>query len=537
MKAVLTHFTALVFLVFLLQNVSAQPYLGMSLLTTVSTPVDIANAGDGSNRLFLVEKAGRIRIYDQNTSTLLPGNFLDISGQVSDDGERGLLGLAFHPNYSSNGYFFVNYTNNAGDTRVSRFTVSSNPNVADAGSELTILPVAQPFSNHNGGDLEFGPDGYLYIPLGDGGDGGDPGNRAQNPQELLGKLLRIDINSTSGGNNYAIPPDNPFVGVQTPIDYRDEIWALGLRNPWRFSFDRQTGDIWIADVGQGAWEEVNFQPANSNGGENYGWRCYEGNHTYNTSGCGPMSNYDFPIFEYPHNPTTGGNSISGGYVYRGNDYPILQGWYIVADYSSDNFWLIRPDGVGGWDSHIITDVPTVNDVVTFGEDEAGEMYVADLGGQVYSITADYDPCPVDSTLTLNPYDMDTVSASNNLTTAGEVTIPSNNEVVFRAGSGITLAENFTTQLGAELSAYIEDCSDNFTSPPNGLLKPVDQNSTFDINSYPNGSAFSLYDGRGILIKEGKLGTNPVGHLSGEPAGVYFISIEKEGETVVSKVVK
>jgi glucose/arabinose dehydrogenase len=536
MKAAPTHFTALFLLVFLWQNAQAQPYLGMSLLTTVSTPVDIAHAGDGSNRLFLVEKAGRIRIYDLNSSTLLPGYFLDIDAQVSDSGERGLLGLAFHPDYPSNGYFYVNYTDNAGDTHISRFTVSADPNVANAGSELDILTVGQPYSNHNGGDLEFGPDGYLYIPLGDGGDGGDPGNRSQNPQELLGKLLRIDVNSSSGGNNYAIPPDNPFVGVQTPVDYRDEIWALGLRNPWRFSFDRQTGDIWIADVGQGAWEEVNFQAASSNGGENYGWRCYEGNHSYNTSGCGPASNYDFPIFEYPHDPNTGGNSITGGYVYRGNDFPELQGWYIVADFTSDNFWLIRPDGIGGWDWHLITDVPSVNDVVTFGEDEAGEMYVADLGGQVYAISADYDPCPLDSTLTLNPYHMDTVSASNNLTTEGEVTIPNSAEVVFTAGTGITLAANFTSQLGAELTAYIEDCSSNFTAPATGLQGHIDPNPS--LGTHPKRAAFSIYDGRGMLIKEGNFHKHKLeDQLANEPAGVYFIAIESEQETIRRKVVK
>ncbi|MBI5915430.1 MAG: PQQ-dependent sugar dehydrogenase [Bacteroidetes bacterium] len=371
---------------FFFQNGHSQPDLNLLPLTSVSSPVDIANANDGSGRLFLVQKDGQIRIFDLNTFTLLPGNFLDISALSQNNDERGLLGLAFHPNYVSNGYFYVNYVNNAGNTVISRFTASppSTNGPVSLATEFVIMTVAQPFSNHNGGDLEFGPDGYLYIPLGDGGSGGDPGNRSQNPQELLGKMLRIDINGTSGGNNYAIPPSNPLVGVQTPVDYRDEIWALGLRNPWRFSFDRSTGDIWIADVGQGAWEEVDFQPASSTGGENYGWRCYEGDHTYNTSGCGPQGSYVAPIFEYGHNPTTGGNSISGGYVYRGS-ISALQGWYVMADYTSDNFWLIKSDGSGGWTVDLQDNIPVV-DIVTFGEAQNGDLYAGSLGGGIYKVS-------------------------------------------------------------------------------------------------------------------------------------------------------
>ncbi|MCB9317129.1 MAG: PQQ-dependent sugar dehydrogenase [Lewinellaceae bacterium] len=364
----------------------AQPDLTLTQITTVSQPVDIAAAGDGSGRLFLVEKAGTIRILDLSAYTLLPDAFLDISSLVLNSGERGLLGLAFHPDFANNGYFYVNYSQaGSGNTRVSRFTANPpSANTVDPSTELPILSVAQPFTNHNGGDLAFGPDGYFYIALGDGGGTGDPGDRAQNGQELLGKMLRIDINNTSGGNNYAIPPDNPFVGMQTP-EILDEIWALGLRNPWRFSFDRSTGDIWIADVGQGAWEELNYQPASSSGGENYGWRCYEGYHKYNTDGCGSGLGYTAPIFEYGHNPTTGGNSVSGGFVYRGNEVPDLQGWYIMADYTSDNFWLVQPTG-SGWTVDLQSDVP-VSDIVTFGEDDDGELYTASLGGQIYKISA------------------------------------------------------------------------------------------------------------------------------------------------------
>ncbi|MEO6758875.1 MAG: PQQ-dependent sugar dehydrogenase, partial [Saprospiraceae bacterium] len=369
----------------------SQPDLVVNQITTVTTPVDMTGAGDGSNRLFIVDKSGKIRIFDQTTNMLLPGIFLDISSLVLNNGERGLLGLAFHPNYANNGYFYVNYvhTGGTGTTTVSRFrnpTPASNGPVS-IGTEQVLLSVPQPYSNHNGGDLNFGPDGFLYVGMGDGGDAGDPGNRAQNPQELLGKMLRIDVNGTSPGKNYAIPADNPFVGVQTPVDYLDEIWAVGMRNPWRFSFDRQTGDLWIADVGQGLWEEVDFQAAASAGGENYGWRCYEGDHTYVPTGCGPMSNYVSPIFEYTHNPSTGGNSITGGFVYRGSLAPALQGWYICADYTSDNFWLIHPDG----SYYLQTNVPVI-DIVSFGEDDAGELYVSSYGGQIYRVTS--SPLPI-----------------------------------------------------------------------------------------------------------------------------------------------
>lgn len=370
----------------------AQPDLDLTQITTVSQPVDITGAGDGSDRLFLVEKSGKIRILELPSYTLLSGAFLDISNLVLNSGERGLLGLTFHPNFGNNGYFYVNYSlAGSGNTRISRFTaIPPSANTVDPSTELAIMTVVQPYDNHNGGDLAFGPDGYLYIGLGDGGGSGDPGNRAQNGQELLGKMLRIDIDNTSGGNNYAIPPGNPFIGTQSP-DIKDEIWALGLRNPWRFSFDRNSGDLWIADVGQSNWEELNYQPASSAGGENYGWRCFEGKHNYNTSGCGPMSSYNAPIFEYGHNPSTGGNSVSGGFVYRGSEVPSLQGWYVLADYTSDNFWLIKYIG-SGWTIDLQTNVP-VTDIVTFGEDDNGELYTASLGGAVYKVSA--TPLPVE----------------------------------------------------------------------------------------------------------------------------------------------
>ncbi|MBK8429246.1 MAG: PQQ-dependent sugar dehydrogenase [Lewinellaceae bacterium] len=372
------------------QTFFAQPDLVFSQIATVSNAVDITGAGDGSGRLFIVDQSGIIRILDQNTNTLIGTNYLDITGPVLFGGERGLLGLTFHPNFKSNGYFYVNYVHDpSGDTRISRFTATSpaTNNAVDAATELVILTIDQPGStNHKAGDLSFGPDGYLYIAVGDGGGSGDPGNRAQNPADLLGKMLRIDVDNPDVGFNYGIPPDNPFVGVPT---YREEIWSVGVRNPWRFSFDRLTGDMYIADVGQGAWEEVNFEPAGT-GGRNYGWRCYEGNHTYETAGCLPIGNYTFPVFEYDHS-ATGGRSITGGFVYRGAEVPSLYGWYVFTDYVFSNFWLLKYNG-SAWVSDYQPDVPIAN-ITSFGEDDNGELYATRLSGPIYEVTA--SPLPIE----------------------------------------------------------------------------------------------------------------------------------------------
>ncbi len=375
----------------------AQPNLIFTPITNVSNAVDITGAGDGSKRLFIVDQSGIIRIFNQNTSTLVAANYLDITGPVLFSGEQGLLGLTFHPNFEVNGYFYVNYINNSGDTQVSRFTAAfptSNTPV-DAGTELIILTIDQPAgsTNHKGGDMNFGPDGYLYIAVGDGGGSGDPGNRAQNPQELLGKMLRIDVDNPSGGNNYGIPASNPFVGAQTPVDYRDEIWALGVRNPWRFSFDRSTGDMYIADVGQGQWEEVDFQSAASTGGANYGWRCYEGGHDFNTAGCLPMGSYTSPVFEYGHG-ANGGQSITGGFVYRGSQVTALSGWYVCSDYVSGNFWLLQYNGTS-WVSDFQSNAEVgVTNITSFGEDDAGELYATRLsGGVIYKVTS--SPLPLE----------------------------------------------------------------------------------------------------------------------------------------------
>ena len=313
------------------------------IVTGLARPVLVTAAPGDTSRLFIVEQrsgsTGRIRIFDLATNLLVSTPFLSLT--VSTGSEQGLLGMAFHPDYNTNGYFFINYTNSSGNTIVARYQVSSNPNIANSGSATTVMSISQPYSNHNGGMIAFGPnDGYLYIGTGDGGSGGDPGNRAQDISgQLLGKILRIDVDSLP----YSIPADNPFVGVTGD----DEIWAYGMRNPWRFSFDRDTGDLYIGDVGQNAWEEIDIQPAGAAGGENYGWRCYEGDHAYNTSGCPSASTMVFPVYEYAQGGSPYRCSITGGNVYRGNGIPDLQGTYFFGDYCSNQIWSFRWDGSGG----------------------------------------------------------------------------------------------------------------------------------------------------------------------------------------------
>lgn len=337
-------------------------------------PVHITHAGDGSGRLFVVEQEGIIRIITAGVVQSTP--FLDIAERVGCCGERGLLSVAFPPNYASKNYFYVNYTNNDGDTVIARYRLTSNPDVADSDSEQIILPIDQPYANHNGGQIAFGPDGYLYIGMGDGGRGGDPENRAQTPSELLGKILRIDVESTTP-ISYTIPPTNPF--TQT-ARYRPEIWAEGVRNPWRFSFDRETGDMYMADVGQNAYEEVNFQPASSRGGENYGWSCKEGTHDYNLdrAPCNApafVATLTAPIHEYSQDE--GDRSVTGGFVYRGTQYPGMQGIYFYADYISGNIWGLRRSGTT-WENRLFLDNPFP--LSSFGEDEAGNLYIADYSG-------------------------------------------------------------------------------------------------------------------------------------------------------------
>jgi glucose/arabinose dehydrogenase len=336
-----------------------------------SSPIGIGHAGDGSNRIFVVEQGGRVRVV--KSGVLQPTPFLDIAGRISAGGERGLLGLAFPPDYARKGYFYVNYTNTAGNTVISRFQRSaSNADAADPASEQILLTVAQPFANHNGGQLAFSPsDRMLYVGMGDGGDGGDPGNRAQNPAQLLGKILRVDT-ETGRPYTYTTPTTNPFLAS---IGFRPEIWALGVRNPWRFSFDRSTADLFIADVGQGSFEEIDFQPAASRGGENYGWRIMEGTHCFNPNPCS-MTGLTLPVVEYGHN--AGDCSVTGGYVYRAATYPRMQGLYFYGDFCSGRIWSLKRQNGGTWQSTLLLD--TSIQISAFGEDESGNLYVASYGG-------------------------------------------------------------------------------------------------------------------------------------------------------------
>lgn len=339
-------------------------------------PVDIQHASDGSNRLFVVSQPGIIYVFENNENVSEKKIFLDIRDKVLFGGEQGLLGLAFHPNYKNNGYFYVNYTtSNPRRSIISRFRVSSNdPNIADRNSELILLTVEQPYSNHNGGQTSFGPDGYLYISFGDGGSAGDPQNNSQNLKSLLGKILRIDVDTRYGNLNYGIPNDNPL--KNNTNGFREEIYAWGLRNVWKFSFDSLTGKLIAADVGQNAWEEINIIEK----GKNYGWRIMEGNHCYNPSSNCNTENLTMPIWEYAHN-STGGYSITGGYVFRGSSMKDLYGKYVYGDFVSGNIWSldVKPGGV---ENKLI--FSTKHSISTFGVDHNNELYFANYStGRLY----------------------------------------------------------------------------------------------------------------------------------------------------------
>ncbi|MCA9291260.1 MAG: PQQ-dependent sugar dehydrogenase [Phycisphaerales bacterium] len=363
----------------------------ISLATTrvangVAYPTFVTHAPGDPDRLFILQKTGQIKILDLTTNTILPTNFLNVSvtGGTSLNDERGLLGLAFHPDYETNGFFYINYTGSGGATTIRRYKVSGDPNIADASSGVTILTISQPFTNHNGGWIGFKPGtDHLYIGTGDGGSANDPGNRAQDiTSQLLGKMLRI-IPSTSepASPTYTIPSDNPFVGVTGD----DEIWGYGLRNPWRCSFDRQTGDLYIGDVGQNAWEEIDVVASDSPGGLNFGWRCMEGNNCTGLSGCTCNDNaLTDPAYAYSH---SNGFSVTGGYVYRGCAIPEIDGFYFFGDYVLQRLWT------GRWNGSILSGVQlittqlspsiegfTVNQISAFGEDANGEIYICDHGG-------------------------------------------------------------------------------------------------------------------------------------------------------------
>ncbi len=423
-------------IVFLLWSPHASVFGEIKLKTTrvasgLAFPLFATHAPGDASRLFIVEQAGLIKILDLTTNSVLATPFLDISSQVTFGGEQGMLGLAFHPNYATNGFFYVNYTGAGGASFIDRYTVSLNPNIATTGSRLEIMTFAQPFANHNGGWIDFGQDGMLYIATGDGGSANDPFNNAQDiVSQHLGKILRIDINGTSApGGNYAIPPDNPFVGITGD----DEIWAYGLRNPWRPSFDRATGDLYIADVGQNSWEEISVQPANSpgtmpgdagyQGGRNYGWHCMEGNHCTGFGGCACLSpSLTNPVYEYSH---AVGFSLTGGYSYRGSIIPGLGGTYFFADYVLTKIWSFRWDGLNGttlFTDHTATLSPSDNGFIigtisSFGEDANGELYIVDHGGEIFKLIHEVlppsnDDCPTAVLLTDGPHEISSLMATS-----------------------------------------------------------------------------------------------------------------------------
>ncbi len=375
-------------------DASEAQYASRRVASGLTRPTYVTALPGDTDRVFVLEQPGRIRII--KNGTLLARPFLAIEADVHDtNDEQGLLGLCFDPDFESNRRFFVYFTGGTGNgnSQIRRYEVTSDPDSADAATSFKIFQYPQPFTNHNGGQIEFGDDGYLYVGLGDGGSAGDPGNRAQNGNVLLGKMLRIDVNGDAfpgdANNNYAIPPTNPFIGDPNVLD---EIWAIGMRNPYRWSFDRLTKDLYIGDVGQGAIEEIDFEPADDPGGRNYGWRLMEGDACFN-----PPVNCDdgspvltYPVHTYLHSPPEGGFncSITGGYVYRGSFFPELQGRYFFADYCSDKIWTIfmvggvatelteRTQDIASLDGFVIRDITSI------GEDAAGELYFTDRGGAV-----------------------------------------------------------------------------------------------------------------------------------------------------------
>lgn len=346
-------------------------YQWVEVISGFSKPLGMTSFYNGSLILYVLEQNGVIRVLENDS--LLGEPFLDISNKISTRGsEQGLLGMALDPDFAENGIFYINYTNREGDTVIARYVANSDKKTSDGNSEQILLSVSQPYSNHNGGNLVFGPDGYLYIGLGDGGSGGDPELRAQNPDTLLGKMLRIAVDDQE---IYAIPSDNPYVDGSG----RAEIWAIGLRNPWRYSFDKLTNDLWIADVGQGNWEEINFTANGSASGLNYGWYYFEGTYPFKGDPQNPES-FEYPVYEYDHSM---GCSVTGGYVYRGETLPEWYGVYVFGDFCNGKIWGLLPEGAGGWQSTEL--FSTGLNISSFGEDVFGELYMISHNGTLYRL--------------------------------------------------------------------------------------------------------------------------------------------------------
>ena len=447
----------------------AQPKPGAVLIAAGFTePVDIVHAGD--DRLFIVERAGKIKILFPDSSVT---TFLDITSNVgSEGGEQGLLGLVFHPEYATNGYFYVNYTDLLGDTHISRFSVSgADPDVADPFSELNLVFMDQPAANHNGGDLNFGPDGYLYIFMGDGGGAGH--NRSQQIiDNKFGKILRLDVD---GGTPYTIPSDNPYVGI--PGD--DEIWAIGLRNPWRCNFDRLTGDLFLADVGSESWEEINVIKSDTAEFFNFGWKCYEGNMLRPGPLCDTIiADFDFPVFVYPHDIDSGGFAITGGFVYRGSEFPDLYGKYIFCDYVSGNFWTMEENASGFWTTEFYGYV--VDHITSFGEDVNGELFACvNQTGNIYKIIDNCESFNLSAAIT------DASASTINNGSVNLILSGGQSPFTFNWSNGST-TEDISSLFAGEYNVIVNDnigCSklltvtvDNLCGPATGIVSTPSTNS-------------------------------------------------------------
>lgn len=529
----------LIFISFLLPSFLYSQVVLNEFADGFNSVVDIASAGD--DRLFIVEQNGEIQILENGNT--LPTPFLNIDNLVTNSlDERGLLGLAFHPDYANNGYFYVNYSDNSGDNNIARYTRdNANPNLADPNSGVVIMTIEQPEWNHNGGCLKFGPDGYLYIGMGDGGSGGDPWNNAQNNQELLGKMLRIDVDN---GSPYGIPTDNPFVNDNNVLD---EIWATGLRNPWRYSFDRQTGDLWIGDVGQSGKEEIDFQPASSTGGENYGWKCYEGTDTYSNCNGGP---YTDPIFEVQHQGFSGPCSITGGFVYRGTESPDLVGKYICTDYCSGNFYLIEPNGSGGFNGQDLGVIEAA--ITTFGEDNNGELYCASYYGTIYKISSNVDPC-----LTATPptftVDQNVLTADNINYNAYQWVLDGNDIAGATDPTYTALASgNYSLKVIDNNNCDLTSTAQNVTytnikniADLSSLLvtpNPFEKNISLEITvENPIDLELEIMDNLGQSVFSKKININTkfsetlsLEHLS---KGIYYLNLKSGDDLVTQKIVK
>ncbi|HAB53929.1 MAG TPA: hypothetical protein DCE80_17425 [Ignavibacteriales bacterium] len=530
---------------------------------TFSGPLDLQNAGDGTDRIFVVEQSGKIYVFENNTGVTVKKKFLDITDSVSSGGEMGLLGLAFHPNYENNGYFYVNYTKSSPYRRtlIVRFQVSNaNPDSADRSSSKILMEIAQPFSNHNGGQLAFGPDGYLYIALGDGGSGGDPQGNAQNKSSLLGKLLRIDVDQTQGSINYAIPLNNPF--KNNTQGFKEEIYAYGLRNPWRFSFDSPTGRLWCADVGQNAWEEIDLIVK----GGNYGWRCYEGNHNYDLSGC-TDTNYIFPVWEYSHSD---GVSITGGYVYRGPNLPDLYGKYIYGDFGTRKIWALSYDGINPPTNKLL--LTSSVSIASFGVDINNELYVVGYNGIIYRFTPTASIiAPTNLRYTVNSPNSITLNWNDNSNNENgfriERKVGSENFVLLESVDEniITFTDNSvvdTQMYSYRVYAYNSTASSGFSNTTSVVTAiPVELNAIPDkfqlIQNYPNPFnpstkihftlsnrqvvTLKIYDTLGREIETLLSDDKPAGYYdvvwnSGYfPSGVYFCQLKSEDYTDTKKL--